>query len=206
MPAASIVSVIESYGISLQPAGSEHVGLCPFHDDHTPSMYVSEPKNVWYCFACQIGGDAITFIMQIEQIGFREAIRKTNPGAIGSQVVKTEDQQFKKWAKETYLRVAEIMRECRDKLAIAEEINWREEIETLHREYETLFDFYMTLKGKTVQLKRDLYENKDLVEMVLFSLDDNGGWEGVGKKRFFQAKDRRDFEDWLLRAIKTRNR
>lgn len=70
-----LVDLIESRGIKLQKKGKEHSGICPFHDERTPSFYVNNDRGVFYCFSCCRGGDSITFLMDFEGKGFRDAIK-----------------------------------------------------------------------------------------------------------------------------------
>jgi len=72
LEAADIVDVISRY-MSLNRAGKEFKGLCPFHDDRHPSLTVSPAKQIFKCFACGAGGDAIKFIQLKENLGFLEA-------------------------------------------------------------------------------------------------------------------------------------
>jgi DNA primase len=60
--------------VALRPAGRELVGLCPFHEEKTPSFYVSPDKQVYYCHGCHAGGDAIDFLMRTRGMGFGEAV------------------------------------------------------------------------------------------------------------------------------------
>src|SRR5690554_5130368 len=69
-----IVEVISSY-IELKKTGRNFVGFCPFHSEKSPSFTVSPEKQVYYCFGCQNGGNLFTFIMQIEDCSFPEAVR-----------------------------------------------------------------------------------------------------------------------------------
>ncbi len=71
---SDIVNIISEY-ISLKKSGSNYVGLCPFHNEKTPSFTVSEQKQYFHCFGCGEGGDAVTFIMKRENLGFPEAIK-----------------------------------------------------------------------------------------------------------------------------------
>lgn len=71
--ASDIVRLIGEF-ISLRPKGREFVCLCPFHDDHSPSMSIVPSKQIFYCFVCQAGGDAITFIQKYRRMEFREAL------------------------------------------------------------------------------------------------------------------------------------
>ena len=71
-----IVSLIAE-GLTLQPVrgGREFVGLCPFHDDHNPSMRVYPDRQSFKCWVCDIGGDVFSFVMQYESVTFPEALR-----------------------------------------------------------------------------------------------------------------------------------
>ena len=73
---ADILAVVSSYGIQCQKKGKSYVALCPFHDDHTPSMSVNPERGTFMCWSCHTGGDAITFVRKMENLGYLEAIRK----------------------------------------------------------------------------------------------------------------------------------
>ena len=74
MDAANIVDVVSEF-VNLRKAGVNYKGLCPFHDDKTPSFMVSPSKQIFKCFACGKGGTVTTFLMEHEQIGYPEALR-----------------------------------------------------------------------------------------------------------------------------------
>lgn len=71
---SSIVGVISEY-MPLTKRGINHVGLCPFHSEKTPSFTVNEAKKIFYCFGCNTTGNAITFVMKKEGLPFPEALR-----------------------------------------------------------------------------------------------------------------------------------
>ena len=71
---ANIVEVISDY-TSLKQAGNSYKGLCPFHNEKTPSFTVSTEKQLFYCFGCGAGGDIFNFVMKIEKIKFRDAVK-----------------------------------------------------------------------------------------------------------------------------------
>jgi DNA primase len=72
----SIADVVSEY-VTLKPAGGGNVkGLCPFHDEKTPSFNVSTAKGVYFCYGCGAGGDAITFLMTLQHLSFVEAVER----------------------------------------------------------------------------------------------------------------------------------
>jgi DNA primase len=72
--AADIVDVAGDY-VQLKRSGSRFMGLCPFHNEDTPSFSVDPEKNLYYCFGCQNGGDVFKFVQEIEGVGFLEGVR-----------------------------------------------------------------------------------------------------------------------------------
>ena len=74
MDATNIVDVVSEF-VTLKKAGVNYKGLCPFHDDKTPSFMVSPTKQICKCFSCGEGGTAINFLMKHEQITYPEALR-----------------------------------------------------------------------------------------------------------------------------------
>lgn len=69
-----IVDVISQY-MNLKRSGRNYFGLCPFHNEKSPSFSVSPDKQIFHCFGCGVGGNVITFIMKIEGCGFVEAVQ-----------------------------------------------------------------------------------------------------------------------------------
>ena len=74
LDATNIVDVVGEF-VNLRKAGVNYKGLCPFHDDKTPSFMVSPSKQICHCFACGEGGNAVNFLMKHEQITYPEALR-----------------------------------------------------------------------------------------------------------------------------------
>ncbi len=70
-----IVEIIGSY-IDIKRVGSNYAARCPFHNEKTPSFMISPSKGIFHCYGCDIGGDAITFVMEYDKISFSEAIEK----------------------------------------------------------------------------------------------------------------------------------
>ena len=69
-----VVDVIGSY-VQLKKKGSSYFGLCPFHNEKSPSFSVSPGKQMYYCFGCGKGGNVISFIMEYENFGFVDALK-----------------------------------------------------------------------------------------------------------------------------------
>ncbi len=74
LDATDIVQLVGEH-LTVHPKGREYVALCPFHDDHKPSMYVVPHKQIYHCFSCGAGGNAIDFVINYHKMGFREALQ-----------------------------------------------------------------------------------------------------------------------------------
>jgi len=88
---ADIVDVIQRY-IPVIKKGKNYTAVCPFHDDHTPSLSINLDKQIFKCFVCQTGGNVFGFVKEYEKTSFIEAVRKV------AQYINfpLEDNQFKK--------------------------------------------------------------------------------------------------------------
>jgi hypothetical protein len=73
-----LIDRVRRHGVELHQRGSEFVGLCPFHDDTTPSFSVSQDKQVYHCFGCGASGDVIRFEQETFGVSFPEALRRLN--------------------------------------------------------------------------------------------------------------------------------
>lgn len=73
LDATDVVQLIGEH-VALKARGREFLALCPFHDDHKPSMYVVPAKQIYHCFSCGAGGNALTFVMDYHKMAFREAL------------------------------------------------------------------------------------------------------------------------------------
>ena len=69
-----IVDVVSRY-VNLTKKGKNYIGVCPFHDDHSPSMSVSPEKQIFTCFSCGATGNVFTFVSDFEKISFSDAVR-----------------------------------------------------------------------------------------------------------------------------------
>lgn len=94
--------------VSLKRRGRNWVGLCPFHAEKTPSFTVSPEKQMFYCFGCGAGGDAITFWMKIENLDFADAVRDL-ADRLGIEIPKKTNRGSSKW--ENYHAINQSVRE-----------------------------------------------------------------------------------------------
>lgn len=94
MEAARIEEVVRDY-VDLRRRGTNLIGLCPFHSEKTPSFSVSPAKNIFKCFGCGKGGDAVHFLMEHDHLSFADAIRQL---AERFQVALEETKPSPEWA------------------------------------------------------------------------------------------------------------
>ncbi len=88
-----MVNVIGGY-VRLSPSGNSYKALCPFHEEKTPSFFVVPDKQIYHCFGCGKGGDIFTFLMEIENISFVEAV-KFLADQVGVEI-EADGQEFSK--------------------------------------------------------------------------------------------------------------
>ena len=89
-----IVDVISGY-VKLQRKGSSYFGLCPFHNEKSPSFSVSPGKQMYYCFGCGEGGNVISFVMKYENYSFIEAVQMlaSRAGIELPQVTRSKEEK-----------------------------------------------------------------------------------------------------------------
>lgn len=105
-----IVEVISGY-VRLQKKGSNYFGLCPFHNEKSPSFSVSPGKQMYYCFGCGAGGNVITFLMEYENQTFLEAVRTLAQRA-GIALPEADDSKEAKQADSRRAKLLEINKEA----------------------------------------------------------------------------------------------
>ena len=100
LESSNIVDIIGEY-VDLKRAGSSFKGLCPFHNEKTPSFTVDEKKQLFHCFGCGAGGDVVSFIMQKEGLSYPESLKFLADKA-GINIDYTKDPRVNKKNKELY--------------------------------------------------------------------------------------------------------
>jgi hypothetical protein len=142
-----IVEVIAGY-IQLRKAGTEYVGLCPFHRERTPSFHVNEDKGVYHCFGCGASGDVLSFVQQIEGIAFKQALawlgidrERKRYSRIPTQTIHAA-ALLARWLNRQYLLLGVRLRELSRDIALAEQIPDYELAASLSGEWELLSEFH----------------------------------------------------------------
>lgn len=106
---SDIVEVVGSY-LPLKRSGANHLGLCPFHGEKTPSFNVNSTRQIFHCFGCGVGGNVFSFLMQIEGLAFPEAVRRLGE-RVGVEVPEQEispAEQRRREEQERLVRVNEV--------------------------------------------------------------------------------------------------
>lgn len=107
LESSNIVDIIGEY-VDLKRAGSSFKGLCPFHNEKTPSFTVDEKKQLFHCFGCGAGGDVVSFIMQKEGLSYPESLKFLADKA-GINIDYTKDPRVNEKNKELYYINKDIM-------------------------------------------------------------------------------------------------
>lgn len=105
-----IVDVIGAY-VRLKKSGSNYMGLCPFHNEKSPSFSVSGSKQMYHCFGCNVGGNVFTFLMEYENYTFGEALRSLADRA-GVKLPEIEQSEEAKRASDRKTRILEVYKEA----------------------------------------------------------------------------------------------
>ena len=172
---ADIVEVIGSY-INLAPQGKNYFGICPFHNDHSPSLSVSREKQIYKCFTCLASGNVFTFVQNYENISFIEAVKKVADKInykldIKDKIVNKNSKYYELMDLSNKIFVNNLNSNLGLK---AKEylINER------HLSEETIKEFNIGLALNDNNLNKLLsskgYSDKDIIEMSLANKTDNG--------------------------------
>lgn len=158
-----IFSVIGRY-VFLKRRGRESTGLCPLHADKNPSLAVNEDKQVWYCHACSIGGDAIRFVELVEGVPFKEAVSILGMGQRPQPPQHSPARRAAKWVNDQIQKMNIRLRDLDEQIELADEIPDPELAESLWNERRVLADMRDDL-GRS-EYRADFVEIKDVIEGI----------------------------------------
>ena len=174
-----IVDVISQY-ISLKRSGRNYFGLCPFHNEKSPSFSVSPDKQIFHCFGCGVGGNVITFISKIEGIGFKESIEvlaeRANiklPTIDNSVDSKKEELKAKVYKVNSFTAEYYHKRLYEPFSKLAQEYVKKRQLNN-----ETIQSFKIGFSGKYDELyqalKKEGFNDEEILESGLVNKNDNG--------------------------------
>lgn len=160
---ANIVEIIGSY-ITLEKKGKNFFGMCPFHDDHNPSMSVSEEKGLFTCFVCHKTGNVFSFVQEYENISFIEAVK-----IVANKVGIELDTGYKETSKydKHYEAVDLALKFYQNNLKSQEGLNARKYLQTRGIEDEIIEEFNIGYAPPNFDTITKLLTNKGYDEQLL---------------------------------------
>lgn len=174
-----IVDVISQY-VHLKRSGRNFFGLCPFHNEKSPSFSVSPDKQIFHCFGCGVGGNVITFVSKIEGLNFVETVQMLaeraniqlptleNNGDIQKEILKDKVYKVNEFAAEYYHQNL-----YKTQAKIAQEYVKKRQLSN-----ETLKSFRIGFSGKFNELYQELkkqgFEEREILESGLVNKNDRG--------------------------------
>ncbi len=164
------MDVVSSY-VKMQKRGGNYIGLCPFHNEKTPSFSVSPSKQIYYCFGCHRGGNVIKFVMDYENFGFQETLRHLAERAGIALPEEEPDERQKK------------------------EANIKERLREIHKAAATYF--YYQLHAEQGKRAKDYFLGRGLSEQTLtrFGL----GYAGKSGSDLYRYLKSKGYDDGMLK-------
>lgn len=191
-----IVDVISGY-VKLQKKGSSYFGLCPFHNEKSPSFSVSPGKQMYYCFGCGAGGNAITFVMEYENYSFTEALQLLADRA-GIALPKQEMSQEERQQEDVKKRLLEVNKLAANyfyyQLKHPQGQDGYDYLKKRQLTDETILRFGLGYANKTSDdlyryLKSKGYEDGFLKESGLVTVEERGGRDKFWNRVMFPILD-----------------
>ena len=174
-----IVDIISQY-VHLKRSGRNFFGLCPFHNEKSPSFSVSPDKQIFHCFGCGVGGNVFTFLTKIEGINFVEAVQMlAERSNIQLPTIENNGDAAKEALKAKVLKVNEVTAKYyHENLYKPESKIAQEYIKKRKLTNETLKAFQIGFSGKFDELYKELkkqgFEDTEILESGLVNKNDNG--------------------------------
>ena len=194
-----IVEVVSQY-VSLKRKGRNYFGLCPFHNEKSPSFSVSETKQIFHCFGCGAGGDVIGFLKKIENIEFKDAVEMLAERANITlpKIETTKEEQKIAMLKEKVYQINEIAAQYfHENLYKPTAKPAQEYVKKRRLDNNTLKKFQIGYSGNFDELYRELrkrgFNDEEIFESKLVLMSKNGTLNDAFKKRLmFPIKDVKD--------------
>ena len=193
---SDIVDVIGSY-VRLKRSGSGYIGLCPFHNEKSPSFSVSPGRQMYKCFGCGVGGSVFTFIMEYENYTFPEAVEYLAERA-GIDLPKQEMTQEQKMQESVRLTLLDINRKAASyyyaKLKSPQGKLGYEYLTSSGLTDETILHFGLGYAGQGGgelynYLRHEGYDDRILGESGLFKMDERGVYDKFWNRVIFPIMD-----------------
>lgn len=192
-----IVEVIGSY-VRLQKRGGSYQGLCPFHNEKTPSFSVNGQKQMYHCFGCGVGGNVFTFVMEYENYSFVEAL-KLLADRVGITLPEIELSKEEKQAADLRTRLFEVQKQAAKyffyQLKTEQGASARNYLENRGLTKETIVHFGLGYSSKNPKslyqyLKKLGYEDELLKESGLISMEEaKGAYDKFWNRVMFPIMD-----------------
>lgn len=163
-----IVEIISQHA-ELRRAGRQLVGLCPLHEEKTPSFYVDPDKQVFHCHGCHAGGDVIRFVEDLKGIGFLEAraflgMTSEREKPATHSPGESLAQRLSEWRREMSIRIGNRCRMTFQRAEIAEQCD-REEYSRLGREFAVLSEWQSSIW--TADGVIEMWEQREAIERII---------------------------------------
>lgn len=174
-----IVDVVSQY-VHLKRSGRNYFGLCPFHNEKSPSFSVSPDKQIFHCFGCGVGGNVFTFLMKIEGIGFVEAVQMLAERAnIQLPTLENREDAAKEALKSKVYKVNEFTAEYYHQNLYKPTSKMAQEyVKKRKLSNDTLKSFRIGFSGKFDELYKELkkqgFGNQEILESGLVNKNDRG--------------------------------
>ena len=194
-----IVEVVSQY-VSLKRKGRNYFGLCPFHNEKSPSFSVSETKQIFHCFGCGAGGDVIGFLKKIENIEFKDAVEilAERANITLPKIETTKEEQKIAMLKEKVYQINEIAAQYfHENLYKPTAKPAQEYVKKRRLDNNTLKKFQIGYSGNFDELYSELrkrgFNDEEIFESKLVLMSKNGTPNDAFKKRLmFPIKDVKD--------------
>ena len=184
-----IVDVISQY-VHLKRSGRNYFGICPFHNEKSPSLSVSPDKQIFHCFGCGVGGNVISFISKIEGLGFKEAVENlaeraniTLPTLYNKEDSKREELKSKVYKVNSFTSDYYHKRLYEPKSKTGQDYVKKRELTK-----ETIDMYNLGFSGNFDELyqalRKEGFQNEEILESGLVNKNDNGKYIDRYRNRF----------------------